>query len=75
MLSDKARKLGEEPAFPYAVREDTEAWSGGMTKREYFAAAVYSGLLRENGSRIDWQALLAVKQADALLEALAKGDQ
>lgn len=86
MLSDKARKLGEEPAFPYAVREDTEAWSGGMVKREHFAALAMQGLIAsvptfhiiDDSENPDAKfiaakvASFAVKQADALLEALAK---
>lgn len=85
-LSEKAKKLGQEPAFPYAIREDSEAWSGGMTKREHFTAEAMKGLIASvpTMSRMDAKedsdskfipgstARYAIQHADALLEALAK---
>lgn len=73
MLSDKARKLGSEPAFPYAVREDTEAWSGGMTIRMEFAKTFMGHLIQADG-RYQFMAKCALDCADALLEALVKGE-
>lgn len=72
-LSERAKKLGQEPAFPYAIEHGTEAWNGGMTKREYIAVKAYSGLLDNPADcRLEHVAASAIRYADALLEALAK---
>lgn len=45
----------------------------GLRKREYFAAIILQGILSGNGSIFeDANADLAIKQADALIEALNK---
>lgn len=62
---------GDEAAFPPSGNtQDT-----GLTKRELFAAMAMQGL-RSFQHAIDWTrddiAVEAVRQADALIEALAK---
>lgn len=47
------------------------AYSGGLTKREYFAAMALQGLLAQNGS-YDVSSVQAVIEADALIEELNK---
>lgn len=73
-LSERAKKLGQEPAFPYAIEHGTEAWSGGMTKREYLAALSMQGLAACSSymEGADVAASTAVCWADSLLEQLAK---
>lgn len=88
MLSEKAKRLGQEPAFPYAIEHGTEAWNGGMTIRMEFAKTFMAAILAKLPV-VDQEGEFGVKVvdkvaynadvadsacqlADALLEALAK---
>lgn len=77
----------QEPAFPHHEVWDNEkpdiGWiSGGLTKREYFAASVIRGIIewdaKMNESRPDRSATMrnmveaAVKLADSLIAELNK---
>lgn len=62
---------GNEPAFISQYRDGPVF--GGLTKREYFAAMAMQGLMASDFHGeigFDACALVAVKQADALLKAL-----
>jgi hypothetical protein len=77
-MTDEARNLGNELAYPHAESEADYPMGYsqyGLTKREYFAAMSMQGLLA-NSAIDDWTiiecAKYSVKHADALLEELAK---
>lgn len=69
--------LKDEPAFPTREgwTEDTGKYredTGGLTKREYFAAMAMQGLLFHDDAGPDRIALCSVYYADALIEELNK---
>lgn len=75
------KELGQQSIAPHRVDHDpvTSHFTGGLTKREHFAGLAMQGLLTTSGfsSQISLRvcsrlAEQAVKQADALLEELAK---
>ncbi len=48
----------------------------GLTKREFFASQILAGLMSRSGEpKVDWQAALAVKLADNLIDELNKSLQ
>lgn len=55
-------------AFPGSFGE-------GLTKREYFAAALMSGAGRDSGNHLNVDAARAVVGADALIAALNRGQE
>jgi hypothetical protein len=58
------------PAFPTPRYERGDMYSLGMTLRDYFAAKAMQGMLACPGSiRVDDDANLAYKMADAMLKA------
>lgn len=70
-----------DPAFPFPTFQrhdcDIECGFHGLTKREYFAAMAMQGLCANSHEAIgvapsDKIAKWSVKQADALIAALAK---
>jgi hypothetical protein len=63
----KAQANGSDAAFPYG--SDNGGYREGLTKREYIAATVMSGMVQSTGS-VSTDAKLSVKAADALLAAL-----
>ena len=74
---------GTEPAFPTETYRDREGkikrTSGGLTKREYFAAMAMQGLTTHKYSDtqakvINARARLAILHADALIKGLAKDE-
>lgn len=70
MLSEKAKKLGEQPAFEPPVDRQCP-W--GLTRREYFAAMAMQGLLAcPLGTDADEIPKNSVYWADRLLEELVK---
>lgn len=71
-LSEKAKALGNEPAFPH-IYEIDQICDPGMSKRECFAALAMQGILAHSiqGSE-EGVSGAAVKHADSLLEELAK---
>ena len=80
-MTEKARKLGYEPACPEMYFKDNRAASDecpfevetypGLTKREIFARAALSGLANKEYTPA-FIAKLSVEYADALLEELSK---
>jgi hypothetical protein len=69
---------GNDMAFPVVLettRTPNDSEQLGLTKREYFAAKVMQGFcssMAYDEQSFEESAALAVKQADALLAALAK---
>lgn len=78
MLSDKAKKLGNESAYPRLLPPQGQwtEYEFGLTKREEFAKAAMQGMCGNEGeyanASYERAAERSVTQADALLEALAK---
>lgn len=84
MLSEKAKKIGEQPAFPFVIpatlvpaylADDATAktmYLPGLTIRQEFARTAMQGLLACPGADPTELAENAIGWADALLEALAK---
>ena len=70
-------KKGEEMVYPTGCQSHIEP-TGGLTKREYFAATAMQGLLasgsqtRLSHSSFEDIAKMAVHQADAILTELEK---
>lgn len=82
-----AYENGNAPAHPtphvwaerWEMIEKIKESEGGLTKRELFAAMAMQGLVGNSDPDIsDWSdfqvASFAVKQADALLDALERGE-
>ena len=63
---------GNDAAYPFQV--DTGQVTGGLTKRELFAAMAMQGLLSNNTQEGYWRefAKRAVDAADALIAELSK---
>jgi hypothetical protein len=63
-----------QAAFPLVENEDTVSYNRGLTKREYFAAMIFSGIAGNSkiNNSVDSYAELAVKSADALIAELNK---
>lgn len=72
MLSEKARQIGDQPAKPGPM-----TFGMGMTVRMELAKAAMQGLLSnpECQNTFGGVAADAFKQADAMLEALAKKEE
>ena len=78
-MTEKAKKLGNMPAFPTLYLSENGLSSGcpfesdtdpGLTKREYFASLAMQGCLSKGMGEV-YMASMCVKYADALLEALS----
>lgn len=69
------------PAFPGVALPEPPNHPVGMSKREYFAGQIMAGLVSDPGLQLFDEtqkagtATHAVSLADALLEALAQGEQ
>lgn len=65
-----------DSAFPYSYHRDADAFTGGMTKREYFALMIMQGFTASNIQFEDvyQKSRMAVAEADALIEVLNEGD-
>ena len=81
-LKEKARQLGNQPAFPTIEFSQSmvdcpfdSRTSLGLTKRQYFAGLAMQGcVVQEHQISIPDLAEFAVKCTDALLLELAKGE-
>lgn len=86
-LSEAAKRIGEQAACAQTIyKVDGGHWEGryeiaaqlpGMTIRQLFTLAIATGLAMNPNRQflqIDQQAKESVERADAVLEALAKGD-
>ena len=62
----------DESAFPFVWTQDAEHVSVGLTKREYIATQIASGLAVGEYFSKEVLAINAVKIADALLKELEK---
>ena len=79
-MTEKARKLGNEPAFPEmifvqsgeALEYCTVHSYAGLTKRQYFAGLAMQGLLSCESTTFECANENAIRCADALLEELSK---
>lgn len=83
-MATDPRALGEQPAVPYSQVEESETYSRtyaqhrGLTKREFFAGMALMGFCsceRFSDNSYEEAADRSVRQADALLAALAGGVQ
>lgn len=75
MLSDKAKFLGKEQAFPFIIPSGQPEVNWGMSYRQWLVGLAMQGLLTDPAKYESSEASVAeyaVRQADAILEALAK---
>jgi hypothetical protein len=68
------KELGNANAFPMLNPDPSQNDEFGLTKREYFAAMIFSGIAGNSkiNNSVDSYAELAVKSADALIAELNK---
>jgi hypothetical protein len=74
-MTEKAKKLGNEPAHPIYGTDETPIYACkcGLTKREFFAAKAMQGLLADPDlTKFKEITYWAVQCADDLLEELSK---
>ena len=80
-MTDKAKKLGNQPASPEIFFRENRAASeecpfearSGLTKREYFAAMAMQGLLAcPDARRLREIIKASIEYADMLLEELTE---
>lgn len=75
-LSPAAKALGDQPAFP-VVGLPRNSELDGLTKREWMAVEMAMGISANSSIDSSYEKVgeMALKQADALLEALVKQEE